>query len=306
MPAVPLFIMTSGYLYLAKGYSTTKIVKKAGHFFALSIIWGVFLGVYETIKIPIWPWQDDFFVSIINQLVYNTGHLWYLYMFSGVILVCPLLIAALKQPNGIRILQYSAIVLLIFPILRSSLALIPVSGNNYLSGVMNNIALFDGWSGYIGYFILGYLLAYDQISQSWLSKRRFWLYVIGLLMVLLGAVASMFASYKTGVATWAYYEKFTFPCFLWTISLFLFFRLTVSRVQLSQRTQYVIRMLSQLTFGVYLVHWAFTRYMDGHEVHFIETYPILSVPVAACVIALISFSIIAILSKVPGIKKLVG
>jgi surface polysaccharide O-acyltransferase-like enzyme len=145
---------------------------------------------------------------------------------------------------------------------------------------------------------LGYYL--NTISLLKIHKRIF--YVLGLISLTCTIYGTYMLSKQQGVASQALLE-YLFPnTIILSIAVFiLFLSLTI---EVSEKWCKVLSKLSRLSFGVYLVHelvHVFLRKVINIPVS--TFFPILSIPVFAMIILVISYCIVCFIDKIPFVRK---
>lgn len=297
--SVPLFIMLSGALILGKREDTRTFFKK--RFSRLLFPFVFWVVVYINWRIfyigEVLP-VDKMIIAIFTGPVYY--HLWYLYMVIGLYLITPVL-RKLLQFIERQDLIYLFILWFIW--------------NTVLPLVSYLIHLYPGYSvhlgvkipmimGYSGYYILGYVLSKKEFSKSAVSG---WWAILGISTAI------------TFLGTWAFtdaakgfqdilYDYFSPTVVLQAISLFIILKYTGNALE-DKITDGVRRKLSlagKYSLGMYLVHVMLLSVLGdgglGFELHGLSFYPAFAVPITAVVSFVLSFLIVDLLARIPGIR----
>ena len=149
----------------------------------------------------------------------------------------------------------------------------------------------DFFGGYATYYVVGWYIAHVGIKKKWCS------YCIGAVSFV-AAVAFVFATkdYSNGYGE--------------TSALVLFYSAAVfmalnreGKWRLGERTQKIIRNLSGLSFGVYIVHPIFQTLISRFFVY--SKAPLLYILSYFGMLTVFSFASCFVLSKIPFLKKLI-
>lgn len=297
--SVPLFIMLSGALILGKQEDTRTFFKKRFSkllfpfvfWVAAYINWRIF---YIGEVLPV----EKIIISVLTGPVFY--HLWYLYMVIGLYLITPVLRKLLKVIEG-RELIYLFILWFLWN------AVLPLA--SYL------IWLYVGYSvhlgvkipmimGYTGYYILGYCLARKEFPAG---------AVAGWWAVFAGSTVATF------LGTWAFsdaakgfqpilYDYFSPTVILQAIALFIILIHTGNSLEskVSKGLKQRLSLLGRYSLGMYLVHVMLLMALGdgglGFKLHGSAFYPAYAVPVTAVVSFVLSFVIVDVLARIPGVR----
>lgn len=288
-PAIGLFFMISGALILPLKtdtflYLKSRLIKVGLPLFLWTIFYLILRIYYSESEINIF--QIFFSIPFSNQ---GHGVFWFLYVILGLYLVSPILSSwvksASKKEFEFFLLLWS--ITLCYPILDYFLFL-----NETNSGILFY------FSGYIGYYLLGYYL--KNFTNKWIGWISFFIGCLGVVLIL------YFKSYNL---------EFEFYSLFWYLSIFIVAWSIVYWKVIIHISKYIekslslkfIKNLSDLTFGIYLIHIFIMR-----EVLW-RTSIILNISnyyLQTLIIALLSFlfSIIVcfVLSKIPFIQLSIG
>lgn len=295
---VPVFVMISGALFLKKDQPILKMFKRnilkifyvLVAWAALYTLWGIF--VTHTISTP---------KNALTHFVTGHYHLWFLYMLIGIYIAVPIL-------NKIVADKTCAIYFVVLAFLCSSLIpqCIEILGleHPFVSGLLNSAFLKTRPNlvvGYFGYFVLGHILNITELTK----KQRTLIYALGIGGAIITVVATAYVSLKQQTANIMFYGDTTINVALMAAAVFVFAKTHLNNVKNTKALACVL-FLSKCSFGVYLVHAMVMEFLQVRlGITTLSFNPILSVPVLAVVIFLISLIISAVLNKIPLIKKLV-
>ncbi|MCA0238704.1 MAG: acyltransferase family protein [Bacteroidetes bacterium] len=297
-PAVPLFVMLSGYLLLSKDYPLPVFLKKR---FARIIIPALFwMGVYLLYSFiakgtPSTVWEVV--KSIVSGPVHY--HLWFIYLIIGLYLIYPILRAWVKTATEQELLYFlilCAFCTWVYKIL-------------YVFANLSIGIYFELFTNNAGYFVLGFYLgnkpAADESKpgRPWAFSQR-QLGYIGLALIIAGTVATALLSYwfshSKGQNFTFFYDYLTPNVSLSAIGWFLFVKYTCNARPLID----IEKDFAAASFGIYLAHvlvidwWAQCGYWHSKEP------PFKGIPILIGLVTIMSFMMIAFLRTMPGGKKI--
>ena len=148
-------------------------------------------------------------------------------------------------------------------------------------------------AGFTGYFLLGYFLNTVRISP----KAERLIYAAGIVSVIACVILSSLVSLSQGAPNQTFYGNHTVTTLFEAVAVFVFFR---ERLNFPAR---FIRVLSQYSFGAYLVHAAVITLLGKIGLHSLTFSPAVSIPVISVIVFVLSFGISAILNHIPVLKK---
>ena len=298
---VPMFVLLSGALLLQPG----KIVTAKE----------IFYKRLPRILIPLAFWSivyvlfDNYInhktvgeINVAQQLkVFYQGpvvfHLWYLYMLTGIYLMYPVInifisVATEKQ------LRYFLIVWF---------------GANAIIGIINILFALDigidlnFFTGYIGYFILGYYLLNFNFTAIQLRNAY--------LLCLAGLVVSIITPFICVLLHFTNFtplveSDFTPDIFFTVTGLFLFMKNKIVTGVKSSFVTDIFMAVSKLSFGIYLIHILVMRIVFSEKNLYFDKiqalHPAGLIPLKAIIILILSFTIIKLIRLVPYLKKVAG
>lgn len=179
--------------------------------------------------------------------------LWFMYVMVGIYLVAPIISPWLDTVDKKTLELYLGfwLISLCFPIFKNWLII-----NETITGVLFY------FSGYVGYFILGYYLKKYGIQL----KYSVLLYVAAfLIMIFVKLFASEICLYDN---LW-YLSLF---CAIGVVFYWNLIEFISSLVKLSERESRILVTISNLIFGVYFIHYGIIEYLISY-IGFINTIP---------------------------------
>ena len=234
--SVPIFVMISGVLFLnpRKEVSYQVILKKySARLLKVYIFWYlaylILTNLFTTLS------HGKFNIELISFK--PQFHLWFLPMLVGVYLLIPIL---RKVVDNDKLLRYTLILWLGYITISFILIMEVPQLSNLFS--MNWII------GYAGYFLLGYYLSTRDIDK----KKSIFIYLTGLIGVIITVGGSVALSFYRGIAD----EKFLFNIsphvLMMATALFVFIKMNSTRI--STKVICFIEYIRKDLFGIFLVH----------------------------------------------------
>ncbi len=291
---VPVFVMISGTLFLNRDISIRLIYSKyvlrmLTAFFAWSAVYAIL--------------TEKSVGDRILAALKGHYHMWFVLMITGLYICIPLMKAIIKDE---RTAGYYMILALFFAVIipTAKNLLDDFSGRSGLGyriakGLLSDIG---GLSvsmvmGYTGYFIYGYYL--DKTSLD--KKKRKIIYCLGLLGMISTLGLNAAASYISGETVLNYDTVFSFTILLEAAAVFVFFKYhTYKNVKLNG----FMRTLSGYCFGAYLAHTAFIGILDSRfGINTLSYNPLIMVPSIVLFDMIASFTVSALMNRIPVVRK---
>ncbi|HOY07326.1 MAG TPA: acyltransferase family protein [Saprospiraceae bacterium] len=297
-PAVPLFVMLSGYLLLSKDYPLPVFLKKRfSRIIIPALFWMSVYLLYNYIAKgdPATLW--DAVKRIVSGPVHY--HLWFIYLIIGLYLVYPILRAWVKTASEQDLLYF----LILCAIGTWGYKLLYEFGHISI-GIYFELAVNNA-----GYFVLGYYLGTksasddDREGMSWRFTRR-QLAQIGLALVVIGTASTATLSYWFGHVRGQnfnfFYDYLTPNVSISAAGWFLLVKSAFNTKPLLP----IEKDFAAASFGIYFVHvlvidwWAQCGYWHS------KVHPFKGIPVIVGIVTIMSFLVIAFLREMPGGKKI--
>lgn len=274
--SVPLFFMISGALLLDRSFNKDKYIKRILRFLIVIVVWDIIYLV----------WEYLFFGTTYNKLYTLSfepfrSHLWFLYTIIVLYIIQPLLKFLLDKLNS----KQKMILFIIWFLMGTFSMFFPVITEYYTTVC------------YIGYFILGKYL-YDFITNNDLSKYN----VILIIMTLLCFIASIFLNYSASVRLNMFYNSFfAYRTPYIILASILFFILVYNLVHNKEHNK-IIKLLSDLSFGVYLIHGIFLD-ITFKVFNYRDFNSLIGIPLFVFIIFIFSVLSVYLLRKSKLLKK---
>lgn len=249
-PCIGLFFMVSGALLLpSPNASKTEaalpfLQKRLKRVLMPTLVWTLFYIAVKFCDGDITT--EQMFKSIISIPFSAQGHgiLWFMYTLIGLYLVTPILCAWLKnvEEREIRFYLLLWLIVMCYPVLS-----LVVNVNDTPTGILYY------FSGYIGYYVLGYWLKHygEKISIKIATI------LMGISVAVPIYVKLMHYTVDFDVMFWYLSIFVAIQCVFWW-KVIKFFSATIL---FSNRATKVITLFSNLSFGIYLSHIFFMRHL---------------------------------------------
>ena len=292
--AVPVFVMISGALFLNpdKNIPIKKIYTK----YIFRIVTALAFWSFIYACAGYFAGRSDI-VEAFTNFLNGHYHLWFLYMIIGLYMIVPLVRRIAESESATKyFLVFALIFTSLLPECANILSLFSDKYGNMLEDFANKFYMqFVG--GFTVYFLLGHFMNQADISPK--SERL--IYIAGLCGFMITVLLSAYASILTGKPNETFYSglKFNLNTICESAAVFVFFRKHFNRENIA------VQKLSQYSFGAYLVHAAVIPVIRNLGLHPLTFTPVISVPVIAVIVFVISFTISAVLNHIPVLKKYV-
>lgn len=236
-PGLCLFFVISGSLLLPiKTDTTTFLKKRLGKVIMPTLVFTILYIILNCINGE----QQNILRTICSIPFSAQGHgvLWFMYTLIGLYLVAPIISKWLDSASKREVELYLLlwVITLCFPILKLFVGI-----NEGNTGVLYY------FSGYIGYFILGYYL--KKYPESISLKKL----IIPDIIAIIAPIA-----FKVMHIEIDFYSMF------WYLSIFVALLCTtiyvlISKIKIKKRGG-IVELISNLSFGIYLIHIAVMRF----------------------------------------------
>ncbi len=292
--SVPVFVMLSGALLLAKEYPIGVFLKK--RLMRLVIPFLFWSCIY--IAKSLWDMHDEGALltpytiarEIFVQLRDGSSlHFWYIYMIVGVYLFIPIIGKWVRNSREREQLYFLAI--WVFTI---------VFGQPILEKLKPDIEL-SYFSGFLGYLVLGYYLN-NKTFKSRKQQNRLALSLLfaGLLSTIAGTY--LILRFKNEYAS-TFYECLSPNILLYSMGMFLLLKdKDVHFRPLVKVRDFICR----YSYGIFLVHVLIFFQLGDYGINWQFIDPIIGIPVTILVCLVISSAIIFVVNKLPYGKYISG
>lgn len=288
---VPIFIMISGALFLNsnKRISIRKLyTKNIARIVFAYLFWATIYAIDPNISIN----------HFIGRIIQGPFHFWFLKMLVGIYVVIPILkIITSDRKIEEYFLVLSCITTFIIPMIDitnkwniESTSLI----KNTLETINIKMTL-----GYTSYFILGHYLS----SYSIINHTRKIIYILAILSLICVIIGSIIISNHLNSSDEILFSNFMVFTLLESMAIFIFAKNHLNFSLLNYKN--IIIDLSNMSFGIYLVHVFIIRTLDSLGIIASSLNPLFSVLTISMIVFLLSYIIIKVVCYIPLLNRFV-
>lgn len=301
--AVPLFMIVSAFLLvpMKEGQGAGKFYKKR----ALRILPPFFIFMILYCTVPFFTNEIDGETSahFLSRLFLNfpdtAGHLWFIYPLIGLYLFIPIISPWLAKVSA----KEERFFIILFAVSTCIPYLNRFSGDVWGQCFWNQFHTLWYFSGYLGYLVVAH---YIRVHLDWDVKKRL---VVGSIMTVVGAVWTILSFYiqaEPGLVIstpvleigWSFC---TVNVLILTAGAFLLFTCIKK-----EQTPRLILQLSELSYGMYLMHIFWLGLWAGLFKGEMELPTGLAIPVMAVATFVSCWVSTLLISYLPGGKWVVG
>lgn len=289
-PGIGLFIMISGALLLDNNLSQKDFLKRRfSKILYPTLIWTFIYLINKFIAESVSA--CDVIKSILSVPFSEQGHgvLWFMYTLAGLYLLTPVLSKWIQNATRNEVRFYLLVwgISLLYPYL-----------SLYLDVKTEYTGILYYFSGYVGYFVLGYYLRKWIINQEKVFNLHLlcWAAIV-LCILIVGFIKLIYPNLSIGVFFW----YLSLPVAIMSTSYFIL----LGNVQIVHSKNLIIS-LSKLSFGVYLIHILIMRTLLWNISFISNSGPYLHILIVAVLTIFISWLFSWIISKLSISKYLIG
>lgn len=295
---VPVFVMISGRFFLdeSRNISMGDIFGKYLKRLILAfVVWSAVYQAYYAIYSVTAGTGSLNIKGVVFEWIAGAYHLWYLYMLAGLYVLTPFL---RKIAQDRKLTEYFLILFVISQFVTNYAVAVPKAGE-IVTEVLGK-TYFHFTLGYAGYFLLGYYLHRYGVPDKWEKP----LYVLGLLLTVFSVVATTLHSQWEGAPN-AWFSTYQMPnIIVESAALYTFFVRRVSKVQFTARCRAFFARMTELGFGVYLVHALVIELVTLTGLT-VNTMPVLTLPLITFVVLVLSLFLTKLIRTIPRVGKLI-
>lgn len=214
---------------------------------------------------------------------------WFMYALTGMYLIAPIITPFLEKANKreLQFVLFSWIVTLAWPLLRLFVDVDNTDGS-----------MLHVFSGYTGYFVLGYYFKKYPFKLSMM---------VNILILIVPYFVYFFVKmYNFNVDFYILFWYLTIPGALMCIAWWQIIHQIFSNIQISSSVKIFFAHLSNLSFGIYLIHAYILWYCIWPSNLFMGINPILYLAITYALTMFISWFISYIISFLPFGKYIIG
>ncbi|MBC7776624.1 MAG: acyltransferase family protein [Phycisphaerae bacterium] len=300
-PAVPLFVMLSGYLLLGKDYPLPDFLKRRfSRVMIPAIFWMLIYCFYNYMTKGSPATIGEALRSLVTGPVHY--HLWFIYLIIGLYLVYPILRPWVRTATNQDFL-YFIVMWCIGTWVAKAL---------YTYAQMPIGIYFELFTNNCGYFVMGYFLG-NRVMTNTVNSEKVEEPVVGQsssftigrhtpwLMIAIGTAGTMLASYCMNTIFWNghtivyFYDYLTPNVAISAIGWFLLAKTAFNRIPLLD----IERDFSAASFGIYFAHVLVMDFCGKLGYWHSMAHPIYVSPMLAAMIASLTFLAIALIRVLP-------
>lgn len=297
--AVSLFLMLSGATLFARDYVLSDYFRKRFSRVALPFVfWLMIYWVYRWWCIApqkrpadvhsVFDWAVNLF---LNEGV--SKHFWYIYMILFLYLLVPFVGKFLRRMSLSALLSFTAVWIILLIIFQSA----PFNAYNWQGDYGSKIG---GYLLFSGYMLMGYVLTKIDVNSSKIRPFSALIYVA---TVLVAAVSTYINSENASRLTLSNYGYLSINTVVQSVAVFTLFMGVSPSIKI---VRILSEKLSDYGYGIYLVHIIVIGILFRNDIYWKIAHPIVSVPLLVVAVAVISFIVIYLMRKVPGLKHVSG
>lgn len=291
--SVPLFFMLSGYLLLSvQNESMLDFFRKRFRkVFIPFLFWSLFYLLIGN------HYGNYTFLNSIKAIVYallttsTSYHLWFLVDLLSIYLFVPLLRVFLMSAQKIHLWYMVGLWFLFGAVLDSFERAIGAE----------TVFDFGFFTSYMGYFFIGYLLGNFKLTIK--------TFVVAILVYTVSGLYTVFSTYTLSVQEGDYAQYYLWYIRLNTvvmsIAAFIVFKYIGERIKNAKAGKF-LSAFAQASFGIYLIHVFVLNSLKRYDISAFSIDAIFSIPVVAILVTLISWGGVAVIQRIPVLRKVVS
>lgn len=292
--AVAAFVMISGALFLRRTITIERIFRKNVLRIATAFLF--WSAVYAVVGYD----PDQGVKGLILDLAKGHYHMWFLYLIAGLYMIVPFM----RRIAEDRVLtDYFIMLGVLFTfILPSGIQIISLFRPGYAAHLREITELLDMRFvvGYPVYYIMGYWLS----SRTFSRRAKQLILVTGLTGFVMTVMLTAWTSQRNGSASEMFYDYLTLNVMLESVLVFAGARKLMEGRSLSPKAEKIILKLSKWSFGAFLVHPLFLKILrKGVHLNSLTFHPAVTIPLMLLLVAFLSFSVSAIIHRIPFLNK---
>ena len=289
---VPMFVMISGALFLNPRREITYkeiLIKRIPRLLLAYVFWVVVYALNGFVM----KGFDGFTIRrLLRQvIVAPRSHLWFLPMLMGVYLLIPIL-RKIAQDN--KLMRYALLIWMVFVFVSffQYAKTFELVTQFYPLFKMNIIV------GYSGYFLLGYFLSCNVFSK----KQRIWIYLLGIVGLLVAIFGTFYISISIGKANNRYLDRLSLQVMATAAALFVLMKELAPRY--GKLTLKLVAFVRKDLFGIYLVHLLWLPIVNTAEFRYCCS-GIITIPLITIIVFVLSLFTTKLIRLIPILRKVV-
>ena len=293
---VLLFILVSGMLLLNRSQSIDNLPHRIKRVMIPFIFW-LFMFFLKLVYV-----DHTIFVTSLTDFVYkfidsvlNPGivsiEFWYIYMIIGFYLALPVLYKWISNADD-REIEYFLILWFVILVL------------NYFNTHIMLLEYVNLFSGYLGFFVLGYYL--DKHNSKYTNSFTIGLilFIIGTLMLLFSILIPTWTNGQLNMDYTGYLNLAPSSVFKATGMFLMLKNLNFERLFASRTSSvnHFMMKFSEVTYGLYLTHLL----IPLNHVWSVNRSPFIEIPLCIVIIIIVSSIVLNIMNRIPVLRNFTG
>lgn len=293
--SVPIFFMISGRFFLdpIRSFEFNKMIRKIKHLILVFSFWSCIYMILNVLRVLVTGGIIRENIKwIILEFFGGEYHMWFLYAIIGLYLITPLLRKIVEDK---RTIEYFLILFFVFSLILPILEKLPRVG--IVLSTISDEMVFHFTLGYSGYYILGYYLYAYRFSKN----KRKKIYILGIVGIFMSCMLTYISSIQTGIANEELANYLSPNVAITAIAVYVF-AMEKGKIIVGKKG---IELIASSSLGIYMIHPVFLWIFEWFGFTQKNFIPIISVPVIASAVLIISLIFIQIMSKNLYLRKVI-
>lgn len=289
------FFMISGRFFLDPQRDVTVRKIWGRYLLRIAIAFVVWSAVYTAFYVLSGAYDALNAWGILTQWIEGPYHFWYLYALMGLYILTPFF---RKITEDDRLMTYFLVLFFAVNIISEYFVYFPKTGGT-IHTALNKFG-FGMLIGYCGYYVLGYFIFKNKDQMS--RKLEGILYAVGI--VSLAATIVLEGRITPELREADFVKQYLKPnVILFSAAIYTFFVVRVSRFRFSDRTIRLFGRLTELGFGVYILHAIVNEFVSFIPLPQPISHPYLVLVVLTVIIYAVSLALTWLIRKIPYVGK---
>lgn len=292
---VPAFFMISGRFFLDPQRDVTVQKIWGRYLLRIVIAFVVWSTVYTAFYVLSGAYDALNFWGILTQWIEGPYHFWYLYALMGLYILTPFF---RKITEDHRLMIYFVVLFFVINVMSEYFVYFPKTGET-IRTALNKFG-FGMLMGYCGYYVLGYFIFKNKNKIS--PKLECIIYAVGIASFAATIVLEGRITPELQAADFV--KQYLKPnVILFSAAIYTFFVVRVSRFRFSDRTIRLFGRLTELGFGVYILHAIVNEFASFVPLPQPISHPYLVLVVLTVIIYAVSLALTWLIRKIPYVGK---
>ncbi|RAP45611.1 MAG: hypothetical protein BZ135_05305 [Methanosphaera sp. rholeuAM6] len=293
---VLLFVLVSGLLLLDRPQSIDRLPHRIERVMVPFVFWlfvfylkMIFID-HSIVAASAYDFVGGFVNCILNPNIISI-EFWYIYMIIGFYLMLPIIRKWISNTDE-REIKYFLVVWFAVLVL------------NYFNTRIMILEYVNLFTGYLGFFVLGYYLNTTDSKYANSFTLGLALFIAGTLMMLLSILIPTWMSGQLNMDYVGYLNLAPSSVFK-AMGMFLMLKNVDFKTVFKTRSDSVnefMRKFAEITFGLYLIHLLIP--LNG--IWSIELSPFINIPVCLAVIIVVTYVVLNVMNRIPILQRFTG